>query len=183
MIKVTSILTAVLMLVLGMNATVPTTPAVGEEEPQEIYELVGTVMETAPEHFLLQTTDGQIFQVNVHESTVFEGEEITQGALVHVLFNGQMTRGIPSMIVALRVGCYARTGAVVELTEEGFTLDTGDDIIQVNAEAAALEGIEPGQQVTVYFSGAMTMSLPAQIGAELIVPAEPEVPTAEETVE
>ena len=44
------------------------------------------------------------------------------------------------------------------------------EIIQVNATAEQLVGLEPGSQVTVYFNGAMTMSLPAQIGAELIVP-------------
>ena len=50
--------------------------------------------------------------------------------------------------------------------------DEGIDEVQVNAPDELMEGLEPGSRVTVYFSGAMTMSLPGQISAERIVPAE-----------
>ncbi|CDE48148.1 unknown [Faecalibacterium sp. CAG:74] len=45
-------------------------------------------------------------------------------------------------------------------------------MVQVNADAALLDGMENGMTVTVYSNGAMTMSLPGQIGAEKIVKAE-----------
>ena len=64
------------------------------------------------------------------------------------------------------------TGTVSELTESGFLLTTETDVVQVNADAALLDGMENGMTVTVYSNGAMTMSLPGQIGAEKIVKAE-----------
>ena len=56
--------------------------------------------------------------------------------------------------------------------ESGFLLTTETDVVQVNADAALLDGMENGMTVTVYSNGAMTMSLPGQIGAEKIVKAE-----------
>ena len=60
------------------------------------------------------------------------------------------------------------------MNQNGFLLhpDEGMDAVQVNAPGELLEGLKPGSRVTVYFNGAMTMSLPGQIGAGLIVPAE-----------
>ena len=43
---------------------------------------------------------------------------------------------------------------------------------QINAETALLEGIQNDMFVTVFHNGAMTMSLPAQIGAEMITATE-----------
>lgn len=45
-------------------------------------------------------------------------------------------------------------------------------MVQVNADAALLDGMKNGMTVTVYSNGAMTMSLPGQISAEKIVKAE-----------
>ena len=44
--------------------------------------------------------------------------------------------------------------------------------IIVNATAEQLAGVQSGMTVTVYSNGAMTMSLPAQIGAEIITVTE-----------
>ena len=103
-----------------------------------------------------------------------EGDAIVPGALIHVLYNGMMTRSLPPQVAAIRVSCFAFTGEIAEMNQNGFLLhpDEGIDAVQVNASEELLEGLEPGSRVTVYFSGAMTMSLPGQIGAELIVPAE-----------
>ena len=51
-------------------------------------------------------------------------------------------------------------------------IGTETDVVQVNADAALLDGMENGMTVTVYSNGAMTMSLPGQISAEKIVKAE-----------
>jgi hypothetical protein len=72
----------------------------------------------------------------------------------------------------MKVGCYAHTGVVGEITEGQFALETEMEMILVNATAEQLEGIEAGMTVTVYSNGAMTMSLPAQIGAEFITVTE-----------
>lgn len=174
MTKIIAILTAIVLAALGLSLNVTTEESAVIETAEEIVELVGIVQEITPEYYLIEDAEGQQVQVNLQEETLFEGEEIEVGVLVHILYNGMMTRSLPPQISAIRIGCYARTGAVVELTQEGFTLDAGEEIIQVNAEAALLEGIETGSTVKVYFNGAMTMSLPAQIGAELIVPVAAE---------
>ena len=72
----------------------------------------------------------------------------------------------------MKIGCYAHTGVVGEITEGQFALETEMEMILVNATAEQLEGIESGMTVTVYSNGAMTMSLPAQIGAEMITATE-----------
>ena len=83
-----------------------------------------------------------------------------------------MTFSIPAQIVAQKVGCYAHTGVVGEITEGQFVLETELEPILVNVTPETLEGIETGKTVTVYSNGAMTMSLPAQIGAEYITVTE-----------
>lgn len=172
MTKLIAILSAALLGVLGISFTAPVsgTPE-AEESAGEIYEMTGTVDEITDTSILITNADGQQVQVNLHEETLWEGKEPAQGDLLHILYNGMMTRSLPPQINALRIGCYVFTGAIVEMTETGFTLDTGDDVIEVHAAADLLTGLETGSTVTVYFNGAMTMSLPAQIGAELIVPA------------
>ena len=101
-----------------------------------------------------------------------EGKEIEVGDYIHVTYNGQMTFSIPAQIAAQKIGCYAHTGVVGEITEGQFALETEMEMILVNATAEQIEGIEAGMTVTVYSNGAMTMSLPAQIGAEFITVTE-----------
>jgi len=111
--------------------------------------------------------------VNVDEGTVYETDgELAVGDYIHVLYDGIMTRSLPAQVYAQKIGCYKTTGTVSELTESGFLLTTETDVVQVNADAALLDGMENGMTVTVYSNGAMTMSLPGQISAEKIVKAE-----------
>ncbi|MBE5803467.1 MAG: hypothetical protein E7316_03035 [Clostridiales bacterium] len=178
--KTVIILVAVLLVAAIAGVCIALTSRKTPPEPEQIiddtagvtdiFEMTGTVLEIGEGYYLIENTEGQQVQINLYEDTVFEGEAPGVGALIHVLYNGMMTRSLPPQINALRVGCYVRSGAVVELTQTGFTLDDGVEIIEVNAEAELLQGIETGDTVHVYFNGAMTMSLPAQIGAELIVP-------------
>ncbi len=170
MTKIIAILSAVLLVLAGI-AVWPTDqePAITEESYEEIVEMTGTVLEITDTYILIENTDGQQVQVNLYDETISEGKTPEEGDLIHILYNGMMTRSLPPQISALRIGCYVRTGSVVELTEEGFTLDDGNEIILVHATPEQLSGIETGSAVTVYFNGAMTMSIPAQIGAELIL--------------
>ena len=116
--------------------------------------------------------DGYVQIANIFEETIFEGKEIEVGDFIHVTYNGQMTFSIPAQIAAQKIGCYAHTGVVGEITEGQFTLETETESIIVNALEGQLEGISTGMTVTVYSNGAMTMSLPAQIGAEMITVTE-----------
>ena len=170
MSKIIAILSAILLALAGI-AVWPANqePAITEESYEEIVEMTGTVLEITDTYILIENTDGQQVQVNLYDETIFEGKTPGKGDLIHILYNGMMTRSLPPQINAQRIGCYVRIGAVVELTEDGFTLDDGNEIIEVHATAELLQGIETGSAVTVYFNGAMTMSIPAQIGAEMIL--------------
>ena len=126
---------------------------------------------TAAEYLAFEK-DMQVL-VNVDEGTVYETDgELAVGDYIHVLYDGIMTRSLPAQVYAQKIGCYKTTGTVSELTESGFLLTTETDVVQVNADAALLDGMENGMTVTVYSNGAMTMSLPGQISAEKIVKAE-----------
>lgn len=169
-------LTILFSLMFAMNAPAlnppAEIPAPAEPEP-ELLDTAGVVLEIAEDTLLIDTaTHGQVL-VHLSEETLHEGEEPVVGAYVHVVNNGAMTMSIPPQISALRVGCYAFTGKVTEVTAEYFMLETADGgVYQVNAEVDKLSGLTSGQAVTVYSNGAMTMSIPAQIYGELIVPAE-----------
>ena len=134
--------------------------------------MAGTVTEIGEGFIMIESTDGQMIQVNLSEETFFEGKDAEVGDFIHVTYNGQMTFSLPAQIAAQKVGCYAHTGVIGETTEGQFTLETGMELILVNATAEQIEGIEAGMTVTVYSNGEMTMSLPAQIGAEMITATE-----------
>lgn len=139
---------------------------------QEIFDVAGVVTEITDEFILITTPDSQMIQANLFEETFFEGKEIEVGDYIHVTYNGMMTFSIPAQISALKAACYAHTGTVSDVTEIGFILNTELEPIIVNTPAGLLTGIEDGMTVTVYSNGTMTMSLPAQIGAEMITATE-----------
>ncbi|MBQ4580447.1 MAG: hypothetical protein IJA83_07270 [Clostridia bacterium] len=139
---------------------------------QEVFDMAGVVTETGEGFVMIESADGQMIQVNTFAETVFEGKEIEVGDYIHVTYGGQMTFSIPAQIAAWKIGCYAHTGVVGEITEGQFALETDLELILVNAPAEMLAGIETGMTVTVYSNGAMTMSLPAQVGAEYITITE-----------
>lgn len=143
---------------------------------QEQPEMTGTVTEITEDAIIFTTADGQTIQANLSEDTVYEyllpSKTLTAGDFIHVTYNGQMTRSIPAQIAAMVVRAYVQQGQVTAIGDTYFMLQTEFDEIQVNCTAEQLAQVTEGAQVTVYFSGAMTMSLPAQIGAELIVVAE-----------
>lgn len=144
------------------------------EQVVTIEELAGEIVEISDDGILIQTKDMQVL-VLTGEETVYEledGHELAVGDFIHVLYDGIMTRSLPAQIFAQKIGCYMTTGTVSDLTESGFLLTTDNDVVEVRADAALLSGIENGATVTVYSNGAMTMSLPGQIGAEKIVKAE-----------
>ncbi len=137
---------------------------------QELFDMAGTVTEITDETMLIVNADGQEIQVNLAEETLFEGKEIAIGDYVHVTYNGMMTFSLPAQIGALKVSCYAIRGTVSDVEESRFMLNTEEGMFLVNASAEMMERVKDGANVMVYGNGTMTMSLPAQIGAELIIP-------------
>ncbi len=137
---------------------------------QELFDLAGTITEISDEWILILGADGQEYQVNLLPETSFVGNALSIGDFIHVTYNGQMTRSLPAQVAALTIGCYAHQGVVSDVTDGQFMLTTEAEMILVNFTAEQADLIKDGATVIVYSNGAMTMSLPAQIGAELIVP-------------
>ena len=135
-------------LLFALNA--PTMADTATEEPMEavvpeLTDVAGVVTEIAEDHLLLDTaTHGQVF-AHLTEETVYEGETPEIGAYVHIVNNGAMTMSLPPQITALRVGCYAFSGTISELSDESFLLTTAEGAIyQVNAEAEKLADLADG---------------------------------------
>ena len=175
--KIFALLLATVFALTGVTAlTSANTDSVEESTVEvETYIAAGTVLEVTDEYIVFNGVDGQIYQANITEETIQEYDlpaEVTVGDFVQVMYDGKMTRSIPAQITAQVIRSCVRVGQVGEVAEDYFMLQTEMEEIRVNCTAEQLEGIQQGMQVKVYFSGAMTMSLPAQIGAELIVAAE-----------
>ena len=130
MTKLIAILSAALFAAFSLTAA----PAVQADE-QQVFDLSGVVLEVNDEFILIEDSDGQQVQVNLFEDTTVEGDAIVPGALIHVLYNGMMTRSLPPQVAAMRVSCFAFTGEIAEMNQHGFLLhpDEGIDEVQVNA--------------------------------------------------
>ena len=107
MTKLIAILSAALFAAFSLTAA----PAVQADE-QEIFDLSGVVLEMNDAFILIEDSDGQQVQVNLFEDTMAEGDAIVPGALIHVLYNGMMTRSLPPQVAAIRVSCFAFTGEI-----------------------------------------------------------------------
>lgn len=125
---------------------------------------------------MLETEEYGLVEAHFHPETLLEGaEDLAVGDYVFITYNGIMSRSIPAQITAEKVTAYRFTGIVSQLQEDGFLLTTEDaGDVWVNAEAELLEGVAAEAEITVYFDGVMTMSLPGQICAAWIVPVAEE---------
>ena len=174
----------ILTLMLAVTLSFSAAPAVSvaqldsltpEETVVEIVEtLEGTLAEITEEGLLLETDFMGPVLVKLGEETVLDGfaalEELLPGCMITVDYNGMMTRSIPAQITADRVTSYQLTGTVTEVLESAFMLETQTHgPVQVNIDVeAGMTLPEVNDQVTVTFNGAMTMSLPAQVGAWIV---------------
>ena len=147
-------------------------PSPEADDLMDVATLSGYVMDVQESHILPLAPEGLFVEALLTFETVTEGAEVLIGDFVHVTYNGIMTMSLPGQIAALKIGCYTHTGEISDLGETSFVLNTALEPVIVNASAELLAGLENGMTVTVYSNGAMAMSLPAQIGAEMIVAVE-----------
>lgn len=163
-----------LVLEEGNDETVipPLQGVIQEIISPEYHEETGALLSAT---LVIDTETHGLVEVHFTPETVLEGaEDFVAGDYIFVQYNGMMTRSLPPQVTAEKVTAYRFTGTVSQLQEDGFMLSTqeaGD--VRVNALAEQLEKVEEGAQVTVYFNGVMTMSLPGQISAAWIVASAP----------
>lgn len=172
-------LMTLLSLVLALSLPLA---AFAQEEIEMDTLLEGLVTEIVEGGFLMEDINQGEVMVNTSEETVLDGvlleEVLTVGMYVMVDFNGMMTRSLPPQVHGDRVGCYRLDGVIAEIFEDGTFLLTGDAIYDEMIVHPTQEmNLFADLPVTVYYSGAVAMSLPAQAGALHIV-----VPTLEGSV-
>lgn len=187
--------TIIAMILSVLMAVVPVMGETTVQEPvadiADIYMIEGIVTENGEEGILISTAEMGNVQVLISEETILEGTEtLAEGDYVYVDYNGMMTRSLPPQITAMVIRSYRMEGTVTEVFAEEnamlintethgnvyVNLTAADEAADESADEAVEKAVAPqiGDVVTVYFNGAMTMSLPAQIGAGLVVvhPAE-----------
>ncbi|MBE5773248.1 MAG: hypothetical protein E7337_04865 [Clostridiales bacterium] len=172
------ILAALLAIVPVMGETTV------EEIVPEVYMIEGAVVQNDENGLLIATKDlGEVLVLSTEE-TILEGfETLSAGDYVYVDYSGMMSRSLPPQITAQVIRSYRMDGVVTEvIAEENLVIINnelqGNVIVHLpevaeGEEAPALP--QANDTVTVYFNGAMAMSLPPQIGAGLVV-----IHTAEE---
>lgn len=97
---------------------------------------------------------------------------------VRVYYSGVMALSYPGQVGGLKVDIYSKLEGEVRYVEEAFLLIAGEDgTIQVNLaeESQIPEGLDIGTEVTVYYTGIMTKSLPPQVYAHLIEILNPSI--------
>ena len=161
------------LMLLALMLALTTLTAFAEEdgpsaEANELADVVlldGFITDVLDDSLLLLTKDGLAVEVLLNEDTVFEGKNAAIGDYVQIVYNGIMTRSLPAKITAMAVRNHMLMGVVSDLAETGFTLTFGEEIYQVSADAALLEGIQDGMFITLYYNGMMTRMIPAGVTA------------------
>lgn len=161
---------AILLIVALFSAIA----AFAETEAYEPVLLEGVVTGITEEGYhVYEETIGEVM-VLVNEETVIEATaDISCGDYIYVDYNGQMTRSIPAQITATVLRMYKVEGDIIEHMPDDNSVmlnsaEYGEIIVRLPEDWADKEITDT--HLTVYFNGAMTMSLPAQIGAGLVIP-------------
>ena len=182
------------IIALILSALMAIVPVTGEtavdEIPAEVYMIEGIVAANDENGILVSTIDIGDVLVQVSEETVWDGTEAPEtGDYVYVDYSGMMSRSLPPRITAQVIRSWQMDGTVTEVfaEENAMLVNTethGDVYVRLPAVAQAEEQAETevqeetseeailpqsGDKVTVYFNGVMTMSLPGQINAGLVV--------------
>ena len=167
--KIIALLTALVLVTVMLASLAMATETVDAPAEDEIFLLDGRVT-AIEEGFITMILDGAEYQINMDDTTILEGaEQLAIGDWIQVIHNGQMTRSLPPQVFAQVIRSYSISGTVSNLTENSFALtdENGMEIV-VNFDAERFVGVQDTMQVTVWFDGMMTRSLPAQITAEHI---------------
>lgn len=159
-----------LFVCMGAFASSPSDEAAAATEL-----ISGTVSEYVEgEYLMLETETLGSVQVNLSLETPMEIDRAIQaGDYVYVAFDGVVTASLPPHLGAQTVILHALTGDVVSVDTDNndVLIRTADgQEVLVHMPDAWKDAQLDCPSLTAYFNGAMTMSLPGQISAGMIVP-------------
>ena len=148
--------------------------AAAEPVSEELVSMEGMVIEITDEGWLIESAElGEVIVLASDETYIETSRDILPGDYLYIDYNGMMTRSIPPQVSASVARMHVLSGSVAESNPEENTVllnaeSHGEVIVHLPEDWAGKE-IDV-ESLTVYFNGAMTMSLPAQIGAGYVVP-------------
>lgn len=154
----------VIILVALMMFFIPASALTQEVEP-----LAGVILELYEDgSFLMESeTMGQVM-VDADEACILEGLSAPAvGLYVFVAYDGVITKSLPAQIQAEKISCFRLQGTVLSVDEISGTIlidamEYGEVIVKLPKME---EPLAEGDYVTVYYSGLMALSYPAQAGA------------------
>ena len=164
--KLLSILLAIIALCIA---------AFAEPAATELVPIEGLVLEISEDGgYLINTeTHGEVMALMNEETFVESDGEISVGDYLYIDYDGQMTRSLPPQITASVIRMYRIEGAIVEhFAEENAVMlstETHGEVYATLPEEWSGQEID-AESLTIYFNGAMTMSLPPQINAGFVAP-------------
>lgn len=137
------------------------------------HEMTGVVSDMAEGQFLLMLPDESQFLV-IYDAEMFMG--VQDGMTVTVFYDGSSTRSIPPQIAATHVRTQGITGVVSALSDGAEFMITDsmgiETVVHISPATFSFVDLAGGMEVTVTTDGIATMSLPAQVNAVEILPAE-----------
>lgn len=167
-----------MLLALIMTAMIPAVCEVTEEYEPEYVTLQGFVTEISGEYVMIETEEFGSVQANLSADTVFVTElTLSEGQYATVTYDGMMARSLPPQVNAIVISNYRMIGKIISVNvgmdaaNDSLTIFTdlhGEVIVHLPENVDSSE-YEEGDMVLVYNDGAMTMSLPPQIGAQFIM--------------
>ena len=149
--------------------------AFAELDSAPLLSMEGIVLEIAEDgSYLINTIEHGDVQVLVSDETFTEAiRDISVGDYLYIDYDGKMTRSLPPQVNASVVRMYSLEGSIIESYPEEnavllMTETHGEVYVTLPADWAEQEITT--ETLTVYFNGAMTMSLPPQVNAGYAVP-------------
>lgn len=141
---------------------------------EELIPLEGMVIESYEDGWLIENAELGEVKVLISEETYIETmRDIIPGDYLYIDYNGMMTRSLPPQITASVVRMYVLTGSVAEMNAEENTVLLNTDThgeVMVHLPDEWTDHEIDSEYMTVYFNGAMTMSIPAQVSAGVALP-------------
>lgn len=150
-----------------------TSPSDVEIDGQNAVCVQGEVVEITDEGIVFETANGGRILALRAETTVFDTDaDIALGDFIFVDYNGMMTKSIPAQITADVIRMHRLSGDIVEIyADENAVLlgttESGEVYVRLPEEWK--DANIDCEHMTVYFDGVMTMSLPAQINASMVI--------------
>lgn len=152
----------------------PETTEAAQEDVQGAVMMQGSILEMTENGFIIETAENGEVQVLVSDETVLDADaDVQVGDYVYIDHDGTMTASIPAQVSASVVRMHRLEGEISEVyaEENAVLLSTqtnGDVYVRLTDEwnGAQIDF----SYMTVYFDGVMTMSMPGQINAGMVIP-------------